>query len=176
MKLIRLFASILFSLTYTNVTFGLQITDTTFNRTKIRAIEKEFKSKKCRLLRKIKFHSVDSTEIYGVDKSGKEITTIQIIRHPNSTQRDVINYWFLNNQLFKISIITDEKVKIGIWHKKSNWLYLFSNDTLYFKEQGDNISQQAISFLLSQSKLYFLKAETLLKEEISPQKKNTSRY
>ena len=133
--------------------------DTNFIFKSIKANEKEFKLNKSEFLKTLKITD-DSAERYHFSKAKKEITLIETTTRLNSSKTELISFWYLNNQIFKIIIIDYLN---GKDNKKIHGFYFYSNDLLIYKEEK-NILRSDLPDLLSQSKSYLAKGQEILKK------------
>ena len=132
--------------------------DTNFIFKSIKSNEKEFKRNKSEFLKTLKITN-DSAERYHFSKAKKEITLIETTKRLNSSKTELISFWYLNNQIFKI-IITD--YLNGKDNKKIHGFYFYSNDLLIYKEEK-NILRSDLPDLISQSKSYLTKGQELIR-------------
>ena len=132
--------------------------DTNFIFKSIKSTEKEFKRNKSEFLKTLKITD-DSAERYHFSKAKKEITLIETTTRLNSSKTELISFWYLNNQIFKIIIIDYLK---GKDNKKIHGVYFYSNDLLIYKEEK-NILRSDLPDLISQSKYYLTKGQELIR-------------
>ena len=129
------------------------LTDTTEISEVLKSNWKEWHKYKSKLLKKVSY-SKDSVETYYIDKKSKQTILIHVFKQLIKGEVETVDYYYLNNVLFRAQFFKRSQNKLGIWQDKESGLYFFSNTDLIFKRESMEIHRTP-EFLRTHSNQYY---------------------
>lgn len=123
---------------------------------KIKQNENLFKKQKSRLLRRIE--TTDSVKVYGYYKKSMTISTISVINRRKENKY----YWFLNNKLYKISLLKHPEKVAKRKEMDEYGIYFIENNAVFYKEEKRTMRD--VNILISEANMYLKEGLKILQE------------